>query len=104
MEQFRKCEICGKTDSKTMVCGSTLGPFSQDICEICAVANAEDKYMLEAGIGVNRAHTYYVPEQDKYFYFISNKVVVFFPDSIKLEKRSDLVKFLKEKRGTSDNL
>ena len=99
MEENRKCEICGKSDVLTMVCGSSLGPFSQNTCIICVSANAEEKFLLQAGIGVNRNHTYYVPEKDKYFYFISQKPFVFFPDTHKLETRTECVKFLEEQDG-----
>lgn len=96
--QYQKCEVCGKKDSQTMVCSSTLGAFSQNICEICAIANAEDKYMLEAGIGVERAHTYYVPEQDKYFYFISNKPKEFHTKDGQVHyTRTEIVNYLKNK-------
>ena len=102
MEENRKCEICGKSDILTTVCGSTLGAFSQNICVICAGINAEERFMLEAGIGLTRNHTYYVPKQDKYFYFISGKPFIFLPATLKLETRSEYVKLLKEKYGEKD--
>ena len=99
MEENRKCEICGKSDVLTMVCGSSLGAFSQNICMVCVNVNAEEKFLLEAGFGVTRNHTYYVPEKDKYFYFISQKPFIFLPDTFKLETRSEYVKFLELQYG-----
>lgn len=99
MEENRKCEVCGKSDVLTTVCASSLGYFSQNVCVICVSACAEEKFVLEAGIGITREHTYYVPKKDKYFYFVSGKPFIFLPDTLKLETRSEYVKTLKEKYG-----
>ncbi len=44
----RKCEVCGKEDMDTNVCGSSIGPMSMNYCLVCMSVHAEDKSVLDA--------------------------------------------------------
>lgn len=100
-KQYRKCEICGKTDVETRVYGSGIGPVSFNYCTICVIANAEPKELMEALIeeGCEFPNkTFYDIKTDSYYNIHTIKVFKFFirREEVIVEKRADFALHINE--------
>lgn len=94
MNNNRACEICGKTDVKTAVCGSNLGAISFNYCRICAAMNAEIPAILDT-IGkkeIKPIFSYYDKESDTYRDYITDKEhAIIFKDGTICNTRAEAV-------------
>ncbi|MFW6046694.1 MAG: hypothetical protein ACOCP4_02755 [Candidatus Woesearchaeota archaeon] len=66
-KNFKKCDVCGRSDSLTTIANSGLGPMSFSYCSMCLSMNAEP--YIE-GLTNSGLDTFYVKEEDKYYKYV----------------------------------
>ena len=90
----RPCELCGHDDDHTAVVASTLGPFSQNICSVCAAMNAED-ISITKEVGANNAYYDIITDtyRNPYTYEL---IPIKLKDGREFKTRNELIKYYYE--------